>query len=503
MQASHQQRIFADPRAQDAVDPGRLGANLAFSSQVASSSDSAVQQRRIRTPNPASGSASILVVDDERLIRWSLRERLEKAGYRVLEADNGRSAIEHFGEGIDLVLLDYKLPDTTGLELLRWMRQEDPETLAILLTAHSTIDRAVEAMKEGAYDFVSKPFSLDHVVQLTERALETTRLKREVRALTRDALSGGNMVGESRAIEEVRNLLAKVAKSPSSTILITGESGTGKDLAARTIHARGPRARGPFMTITCSALTATILESELFGHERGAFTDAKQRKKGLLEQAHGGVVFLDEIGTLASELQAKLLHFLEAKSFRRVGGSNEIHPDVQVIAATNEDLAQAIEQSRFRSDLFYRLSVVHVHLPPLRDREGDVELLAKYFVDRYNREFRKRVKSISPEALDLLQSYSWPGNVRELKNAVERAVLLAEAEVLVVDDFPGQCGKKLGGFFGSDVELPVEGIVLQDLERDLVRQALKRTGGNQTRAASLLGLNRDQMRYRIEKFGLR
>ncbi|MBI2835658.1 MAG: sigma-54-dependent Fis family transcriptional regulator [Acidobacteria bacterium] len=445
---------------------------------------------------------TVLVVDDEQLIRWSLREGLSQAGYRVLEAETGREALERCDEDVDLVLLDYKLPDSDGLTILRQIKDAYPDTLVILLTGYSTIERAVEAMKHGAHHYANKPFNLDELLLIVEKALETTRLRREVRALRAsqgEPYGFDRMIGESQEMRDLKGLLRKIAASPASTVLITGETGTGKDLAAKVIHYNSSRAARPFMNITCSALAENLLESELFGHERGAFTDAKQQKRGLLETADGGTVFLDEIGEMTPPLQAKLLRFLEEKAFKRVGGVHDIRVDVRIIAATNKDLDQAVRDGRFREDLFYRLGVLTVQVPPLRARGEDISLLMHYYVDAFNREFRKNIHGLTSDAMQALQAYGWPGNVRELRNAVERAMLLADSDVLTITLFP-----MLGLVrpITQTFQLPPRGIDLDQLERDLVVQALKRTGGNRTKAATLLGLNRDQIRYRIEKFGL-
>src|SRR6187401_2319516 len=345
-------------------------------------------------------NATILVVDDEPLIRWSLSERLKSDGYEVLEAETGRAALEKLPEGVDLVLLDYRLPDTDGVTVLRKIKEFDQDILVILLTAYASVDTAVEAMKQGAYHFANKPFNLDDVSATIERALETTRLRREVRQYRTNAArpySLQRLVGESPAIKALRLLVARVAASPASTVLLTGESGTGKDLLAEVIHYASDRSSRPFMNITCSALPEQLLESELFGHERGAFTDVRMQKEGLLETADGGTVFLDEIGEMTPALQAKLLRFLEEKSFKRVGGSSDIRVDVRVIAATHRNLEEEVKAGKFREDLFYRLQVMPVTLPALRERRGDIPVLVSYYVDRYNREFRKRVRGVSPD----------------------------------------------------------------------------------------------------------
>jgi len=446
---------------------------------------------------------TILVVDDEQLIRWSLTSRLADQGYRILEADSAAQAMARCRDGVDLVLLDYRLPDSDGLSVLKHIKEHHPDTLVIMLTAHSSVDNAVEAMKHGAYHYANKPFDVEEIALLVEKALETTRLRREVRALRATQAkpySLDRIVGQSSTVVGIRALLRKIATSPASTVLLTGESGTGKDLAAKVIHYASDRSGHPFMNITCSALPEALLESELFGHERGAFTGADRQKRGLLESADGGTVFLDEIGEMMPSLQAKLLRFLEEKMFKRVGGSVDLHVDVRVIAATNRNLEEEVRAGRFREDLFYRLNVLPILLPPLRQRPEDIPLLVNYFVDAYNQEFRKKIQRVSPEAMNRLRAYGWPGNIRELRNAVERAMLLVEGDELTADQFPMTVSA--GARLSERVELPASGIDLEQLERSLVVQALERSTWNQTRAATLLGLNRDQIRYRIEKFKL-
>jgi DNA-binding NtrC family response regulator len=361
------------------------------------------------------------------------------------------------------------------------------------------VDVAVDAMKAGAFHFVTKPVHADALLSLVDQGLETNRLRREVRALRQASLEGWRvaLVGASAAIDEVKRIAERIARSPATTVLITGESGTGKDIVARGIHSTSGAA-GRFVNITCSAIPEALLESELFGHEKGAFTGAASRKLGLFEEAADGTVFLDEIGEMPLGLQAKLLRFLESRTLRRVGGSSDIQVDVRIVAATHRTLSDEVAAGRFRADLLYRLTVLTIHMPPLRDRPGDVSLLAKAFVERYRREFGAPVRAISDAALRYLESHSWPGNVRELKNAVERAVLLAEHDVLDEEDFKAFQPQPLPATFS----LPPDGIALEPLEVDLVRQALERTDGNRTRAAALLGMNRDQIRYRIEKYGL-
>ena len=445
--------------------------------------------------------ATILVVDDKALTRWSVVERLKAEGYDVLEADTGQATLDRLTEGVDLVLLDGPLPDVDGLALLRHIRELDQDIRVILLTASPSVESAVEAMKLGAYHVASRPVDPDDVATIVERALESTRLRREIRHYRTTAARPytlARIVGVSTAISEVRRLVARIAVSPSSTVLLTGESGTGKNLVAKVIHYASDRALQPFMNITCSAVPEHLLESELFGHERGAFTDGETQKRGLFEAADGGTVFLDEISEMTPHLQAKLLKFLEDKTLRRVGGSQDIRVNVRVVAASNRSLGPEVAAHRFREDLFYRLNVLAIAMPALRTHPEDIPLLVEHFIDGFDAEFRKRVRGVTPPARVMLQQYSWPGNVRELRNVIERAMLLSDNDLLDASDFPSLSGSTSG----YDFQLPSTGVDLEQLERSLVIQALRRSGGNQTRAGSLLGLNRDQVRYRIEKFGL-
>jgi DNA-binding NtrC family response regulator len=399
------------------------------------------------------------------------------------------------------------LPKKKGMDVLKRISGSDSDLPVIMITAHGSIDAAVEAMRLGAFTYVCKPFDLDEIVLSVRQALETTSLRREVRQLRneqKERYGWANIVGRSKPMLEVFGMMQRIIESDPATVLVQGESGTGKDLVAKAIHYQSRRADKPFMNITCTAISKNLLESELMGHERGAFTDAKTAKKGLLELADGGTVFLDEMGSLPMSLQSKLLRFLEDKSFKRVGGTRDITVDVRVIASTNRDLKAAVEEGTFRGDLYYRLNVVPLTLPPLRERKEDIPLLVNHFIDMFNREFRKRVREISAEAMEMLMAYHWPGNVRELKNMIERAIILSSTDVLSPEDFPSDLREPRGAPAVQDgtVTLPPQGLKLEEVERSLVLQALERCGWNQTQAGKLLGLNRDQVRYRIEKYGL-
>ncbi|MBI4818108.1 MAG: sigma-54-dependent Fis family transcriptional regulator [Deltaproteobacteria bacterium] len=435
---------------------------------------------------------TILVADDECGARFALRDRLADRGYRVLEAENGAGVLTRVGE-VDLVLLNSNLPDVTGHTVIGRIKRQAPGVPVIMLTGHPSIENAVEYIKAGAYH------CLDTQILDSESVLEWVARALERRAMESRGLEG--VIGESPAMREVKVLIERVATSTATTALLVGESGTGKDRAARAIHELSARATRPFMNITCSALPEELLESELFGHERGAFTDAKTMRRGLFELGNGGTIFLDEIGEMSARIQAKLLRFLDSKQFVRVGGSDDIQLDARILAATNRDLAAAVADKSFREDLYYRLNVVTIRLPPLRERGDDVLLLADSLLAEISAKLAKPCV-IGEAAKELLLRYPWPGNVRELRNALERAALLAVDEVLEPEDF------RLREEVLAPVQpfvrfrLPEEGIDFEAFERTLVTEALERTGGNSARAGRYLGMNRDQMRYRIKKFGL-
>ncbi len=440
----------------------------------------------------------MLVVDDDRLVRWSLHAHLEHAGYVVRDVADTRQACAELDRGVDLVLLGSAVEDGRGLELLGETRRREPDVPVVVLTESPNVAMAVEAMRLGAFHCIPKSLEMRDLLVVVSEALaarDATRLSAAEHGA--DALS--ELVGESAAAVQLRELLRRVARSPASTVLLTGESGTGKDLAARCIHRLSVRAEEPFVHLMCTALPSDLIESELFGHERGAFTDAVARKQGLLESADRGTAFLDEVGDLDLRVQAKLLRFLESRTFRRVGGMTDRVADVRVVAATNVDLDQAVVAGRFRQDLYYRLAVLTVELPPLRARLEDVPILVEHFLRRFRARLGTRARSVSDESLRRFASHGWPGNVRELENLLLRAAIVGDREVLDVSDFPRLAGTR--GAAGS-FALPPGGVALDALEQSLLRQALERTGGNRTRAARLLGITRNQIRYRIEKFGL-
>jgi len=449
---------------------------------------------------------TILVVDDEHLIRWSMEQVLRREGFGVVQAGTGADALRLAqAESADLVLLDIQLPDADGLEVLERLRAGDPDLPVIMITAHGGVESAVRAMKLGAHDYIIKPVNFEELTIAIRKALETRSLRREVarfQAEERRGASLTDLVGESRAIRDLASLIGRIAQSDATTVLLEGESGTGKDLVARIIHFESARARGAFLALNCVALPEHLLESELFGHEKGAFTDAKGLKKGLFEQADGGTVYLDEIGDMKPDLQAKLLRLIEEKSFRRVGGLRDFRVDVRIIAATNRDLGRALEEGEFRKDLYYRLKVFPLRLPPLREHPEDILPLTSHFIARFNGEMGREVREIHPEAQACLTEYAWPGNVRELRNVLERALILASGPVLHVEHLPPEVGARVPPpEKAAPMALPAEGVSLEEVERDLVRQALDATGGNQVRAARLLGISRDALRTRMKKFG--
>lgn len=449
----------------------------------------------------------LLVVDDEHLIRWSLEQNLKKQGYEVVTAGSGEDAMRLVREEQpDLVLLDIQLPGISGIEVLERIKEHNDEVIVIMVTANSGLENAVNAMRMGAYDYISKPFNLDELAMVVKKALETSDLKQEVVRLRTETKKDGvpNIIGMSRQVGNLLEILDKVARSEASTVLVQGESGTGKELVAKWIHYSSSRAEKPFIAINCAAVPATLLESELFGHEKGAFTDAKATKKGLFELADGGTVFLDEIGDMEMSMQAKLLRFLEDRSFRRIGGGRVFSVDVRIISATNKELLKSIEEKTFRNDLYYRLQVIPIFLPSLRERKEDIIPLANHFIEMYNKDFNKKVQGIAGMAERMLLDYSWPGNIRELKNVIERAIILGNDNTLLLEHLPLEIiakGSSQSGVPVSSFRLPPEGIDIEEVEKELIRQALEIADWNQSKAAKKLNLGIDAFRYRMKKFG--
>jgi len=453
---------------------------------------------------------TVLVVDDENLVRWSLRQKLESAGYQVLEADNAVKAMALFQEnGPDLVTLDIRLPDANGLKVLLDMKRHAPSVPIVMITAYGAVDDAVKALQIGAYDFLEKPINFERLLHSLENALETSVLRTEVERSKKeqaDTWSIDNIVGNSEPLREVKDLVKKVADSEANTILIQGESGTGKDMVAKALHYQSRRSRQPLMVLNCAAIPEQLLENELFGHERGAFTDAKTMKKGLFELADGGTVFFDEISEMYLNLQAKLLRVLEDQTFRRIGGIKDIKTDVRVVCASNKDLEKMAREGQFREDLFYRLSVIPIVLPPLRDRKDDIPVLVDFFVADYNVRFKKSIKGLTAKAQKILMNYDWPGNVRELKNVIERAVILQDQGYIDVDLLPlriSEFTSEPSAMPGQgSLAIPSQGIDLYQVEKELIRQALVKARGNQTHASRLLSISRDTLRYKMKKYGL-
>ncbi len=465
-----------------------------------------------RTPEQAPGADErpcVLVVDDEEGLRHMMRLILERAGFEVVTAADGERGLEQLVARPDIwvVLCDLRMPKLDGLGFLDQARERYPELLVIMMSAYGTTDTAIEAVKRGAYDFVSKPFRPDEIVITLRKLEERERLSRENAALRQQvARHDHRLVGADQGLRDVVAVAAKVAASPV-TLLVTGESGTGKEVLANAVHGWSPRAERSFVAVNCGAIPEALLESELFGHERGAFTGAVKRHQGLFEQADGGTLLLDEVGEIPVSLQVKLLRALEDRRVRRVGGTRDIPIDVRIIAATSRDLPELVAQGRFREDLYYRLNVVRLHLPPLRERTQDVPLLVGHFLAKHATRMGRPRPAISAQALATMEGYAWPGNVRQLENACERAVLLSDGATILVGDLPpellqGGAGSTLPDPAGdADEDLSIKRR-LAALERELIRRALERTGGNRTRASKILDISYKALVYKIRDYGL-
>jgi len=447
--------------------------------------------------------ARILVVDDDADFCEALTDRLGALGFQVTTTAHGAEALRLVHEEPpSIALVDLVLPGMDGLTLLAALRREAPDTVVIVITAHGTIARAVEAMKRGAWDFVTKPVDPRHLEIVLGKALERQALREQNALLTSEVSDRyAVIVGDSPAMRAAVDVARRAAPS-GATMLLLGESGTGKEVLARAIHRWSLRASGPFVVVNCVALSEELLESELFGHEKGAFTGAHQTKRGKLEVAHGGTVLLDEIGDIRPALQTKLLRVLQDQTFERVGGTRPIRTDVRFVAATNRDLAEAVRQGQFRLDLYFRLNVVRVSLPPLRERPGDIEPLARHFLDRYRREVKREIAGFEPEALACLRRYPWPGNIRELENAIERAVVLAEGPEIAPSDLPAEIRHVTPGEGLIRDEIRRFHVAVEEFKRGLIASTLRRTGGNRTQAARLLGLQRTYLARLIRDLGL-
>ncbi|HEY0323781.1 MAG TPA: sigma-54 dependent transcriptional regulator [Pyrinomonadaceae bacterium] len=437
------------------------------------------------------GRKSILVVDDEKSQREILEMILSGEGYDVTTASSGEAALKFAKDRrYDLVLTDLKMTGMDGIELLQHLLAQDSSILVILLTAHGSIESAKEALRRGAYDYLSKPYDREQLLQTISRALsKLDELDREI-------------ISDSAEMESVKKMIVKVARS-SSTVLIRGESGTGKELIARAIHTQSPRATEMFQAVNCAAINENLLESELFGHEKGSFTGAHAEKKGLFEVADRGTLFLDEIGELDVGMQAKLLRALQERKIRRVGGTRELSVDVRVIAATNRDLRSMVSGKGFREDLYYRINVLSIDVPPLRERRDDIPVLINHFLTKYTRDTGRLCNGLTTETRRVMQEYSWPGNVRQLESAVERALLLCEGPMIDVEDLPLEIRQEARPAPAGQFRLPPEGISFEDVERDLIIQAMEQTDYNITKAAKLLGLTFRTLQYRLEKFGIK
>jgi DNA-binding NtrC family response regulator len=444
---------------------------------------------------------NILVVDDEKNIREGLGKVLELDGYKVFLACDGKEAISILGRGdLDLVITDLKMPNISGEELLRRAVAISSNLPVIILTGHGTIENAVQAMKDGAYDYLTKPVNMDRLSLLVQRALSARELMLQHRAMQEELEKRhqfSSIIGKSEAMKKLFEVVQQVAPSRAS-VLITGESGVGKELIADAIHYNSTRKEKPLIKVHCAALTETLLESELFGHERGAFTGAVARKRGRFELAHLGTIFLDEIGEISQNVQIKMLRVLEDKTFERVGGEETLEVDVRVIAATNRDLKAAIDKGDFREDLYYRLNVVNMNIPPLRERKEDIPLLLAAFVKEFSQENGKNIEAIEPKARMVLYGYSWPGNVRELKNCIESAVVMSKSNIITVDDLPPHIRSDTDQGY---VKVSM-GSTLADIEREVIRATVAQQNGNKTKAAEVLGIGRKTLHRKIQEYGL-
>ncbi|NLC70773.1 MAG: sigma-54-dependent Fis family transcriptional regulator [Desulfuromonadaceae bacterium] len=454
-----------------------------------------------------SGKGNLLVVDGDYSVRSSITEGLARHGYSVVGAASGEEGLNRLrSEDFDLVLLDLQLPDVNGIELLSRIRRDWDDVVVIMVSAVGRVETAVEAMQRGAFHYITKPCRPDELAILVQKGLHAAVMDRRMagfRLMQRQRFGVANIIAESPPMKEVLALVGKMAGREGSTVLIQGESGTGKELVAKAIHYESPRADQPFLAVNCAAVPTHLLESELMGYEKGAFTDARNRKKGLLEMADGGTLFLDEIGEMDILMQAKLLRVLEDKGVRRIGGTAMIPVDVRIVSATNQDLLEGIRENRFRQDLYYRLHVLPIYVPPLRRRKEDILPLTAHFIGHFNRELGREVEGVSRMAEKFLLEYDWPGNVRELRNVIERAMILEGTSQILLEHLPREIIERTGGAKSGTLnfQLPPDGVDIEEVERELIRQSLELAKGNQSHAARKLNLGIDAFRYRMKKFG--
>ena len=446
----------------------------------------------------------ILIVEDNEDMAFTLSKVLKKEGYQVFTANTGEKGLEIFEhELIDLVLLDLKLPKINGIVVLKRIKDMDNDSIVIMMTAMSDAKPAIEAMKKGAYDYLMKPFELDELKLVVKKALEVHQLKREVVRLRREHEEKNPLdaiYGKSESIDKIRELIKIVAQTPKTSVLIQGESGTGKELVANAIHESSSRANMPFIKLNCSAIPDNLMESELFGHEKGSFTDAKNMKKGMFELANGGTIFLDEISSMKIELQPKLLRVIESQVFKRIGGVTDIHIDVRVIAATNTDLLTLVNNKQFRDDLYYRLKVMEINLQPLRDRKEDISILVKLFLENFNKDFNRNVQKLNKETENLLLTYQWPGNIRELKNVIERGVILCQGEQLLPEHLPMELQEGGGRSLVSSSQVSFGNVSLQEMERYHILEVLKTVKNNKSKAARILEISRSTLREKLKGY---
>jgi DNA-binding NtrC family response regulator len=451
----------------------------------------------------------LLVIDDEKLIRWSFEKKLNSKNRKIFTAETAEEGIKIFEkERPNIVFLDNKLPKMQGLEAISKIKAIDEDAVIVFMTAYESVETAVKAIKNGAYEYINKPFSFEEINIIIENIIAKFNTENQIQLLKReqkDTVTFENIIGSSPEIQKIIEISKKIARTETTTILLLGESGTGKDMFSRAIHNESNRKDKPFVTINCSSLPETLLESELFGYEKGAFTDAQKQKKGLFEVAENGTVFLDEIGEINHATQLKLLNVLENRNIRRLGGTVDIPVDIRIIAATNKDLKKSVDEKVFREDLYYRLKVFQITIPALKEHKQDIPELINFFIKQFNNQFRKNIEKITPEALNLMKNYNWPGNIRELRNVVERAVILESSDILIEENLPREVRdikEEIKGLNPYNFDIPEIGFSLEEMEKSIIKQALEKANYNQTKASKILNISRDTLRYKQKKHNL-